>query len=158
MKNLVKAFPMLSILLLIVSCGSDDGGSSGPTINFEVIGIWDLVEVNISAPQDIDLDGTPSSNLIEEVDCLTGTLLIDADFSWSFEQSGLNITPITNGDFFAQCSGTISSTGTWLADENEVRFQGGGELQSLSIVGETLVSNLDEDLPGVRSFIYARRQ
>ncbi|NAY90941.1 hypothetical protein GTQ34_03330 [Muricauda sp. JGD-17] len=158
MKNPIKVSFLLTAVFLLMSCSSDDNGSTQPTINFSVIGIWDLVEVNVSSAQDIDLDGTPSSNLVEELPCISGTLLIDADFSWTFEQSDVAITGITGGLFFAQCSGTTSATGTWTANDTEVLFQGSSQLESLRISGETLVNNIDEDLPGIGSFVYARRQ
>ena len=157
MKNFKKIALFSALMALVLSCSKDDGGGSA-TINFEVIGVWDLTEVNISSAQDVNMDGTSSTNLVDEVDCISGTLLIDADLTWTFEQTGLFITPITNGEYNAQCSGTITASGTWLADATEIRFQGSSTLSSFRIVGQTLVNTIDEDLPGVKSFVYELRQ
>ena len=158
MKILSRLCSALIVLVLIVSCSGDDGG--GTVIqnnNLDVIGIWDLTQVNISAAQDVDMDGNSSSNLIDEVSCISGTLLIDADFTWSFEQTEVTITGITGGLFFAQCGGTSSASGTWTSNTSQVTFSGSSTLDNLSIVGETLVNNINEDLPSVRSFVYERR-
>ena len=161
MKIPFKFFSYLLVLTLIVSCNNDDNGdgdeTAAPALNLDVIGIWDLVAINVSAPQDIDLDGTPSSNLLDEMPCISGTLLIDADFTWTFEQSEVEIIGITGGLFSALCSGTDSASGTWSADDTEVTFQGSSLIESFGIVGETLVNDVDEDLPGVQSFVYERR-
>ena len=157
MKNFQKIALFVFLSVSMLSCGSDDGGSGPATINFEVVGIWDLAEVNVNTAQDVDMDGTPSTNLVDEVACISGTLLVDADLTWTYEQSGIVITPITNGEYNAQCSGTVSATGTWLANATEIKFQGSSLLGSFRIVGQTLVNDLGEDLPGVKSFVYVKR-
>ncbi|MDC6364680.1 MULTISPECIES: hypothetical protein [Flavobacteriaceae] len=158
MKNLLKIAPLV-LLLLNIACSSDDGGSGdeAATINFNVTGIWDLVEVNISSAQDINLDNTSSTNLLDELDCVIGTLLIDGDLSWSYEQSSIFVSAITNGQFNAQCSGTITASGTWTADDTQVVFSGSSTLSTMQIDGETLVNNVGDDLPGIQSFVYRRR-
>ncbi len=158
MKSLSKFCSYLVVLVLIVSCSDDDGGGTVlPDNNLNVIGIWDLTQVNISAAQDVDLDGNSSSNLVDEVSCISGTLLIDADFTWTFEQTEVAITGITGGLFFAQCGGTSTASGTWTSSTSQVTFSGSSTLDNLSIVGETLVNNINEDLPGIRSFVYEKR-
>ena len=151
-----KFLPGLSLLLILVSCSSDDNGDSN-LINSDVIGVWDLVAVNISAAQDMNNDGASSSNLLDEVDCITGTLLIDGDLVWTLEQSVINITTITGGQFFADCSGTSSSTGTWTASETLVSFGGDQAPSPFNIINGQLVHQIGEDLPGIQSYVYALR-
>ena len=138
------------------SCSSDDDGNV-VTINSDVIGVWDLIEVNISSTQDIDLDGIPSTNLLDEIDCISGTLLIDGDFVWTLEQSIINITEITGGLFFADCAGISSSTGRWNSDATTVSFAGDNAPVPFNIINGQLVHQVGDDLPGIQSYVYALR-
>lgn len=156
MKNIHKAFLGIAALMLMFSCSNDDGGGTG-TANLEVIGIWDLAQVNVSSAQDIDMDGTSSTNLMNELDCISGTLLIDGDMVWTFEQTGINITAITNGQFVAQCSGSVAATGAWSSSDTEVILQGSSLLGTLTIDGDQLIKDIGDDLPGIQSYVYVRR-
>jgi hypothetical protein len=156
MKELRKVCLCLFIFALVLSCSNDDEGSTNTT-NLQVIGLWDLTEVNVNSSQDIDMDGSLSSNLMDELECISGTLLIDGDMVWTFEQTNVSITTITNGHFFAQCSGTVAGTGAWTSSETEVVLQGSDLLGTLSISGDRLIKNVGEDLPGIRSYVYVRR-
>ncbi|MEM9868567.1 MAG: hypothetical protein AAF765_12810 [Bacteroidota bacterium] len=153
-----KSF-FLSILfmLLFQSCSLDDGVETIDPPNFEVIGLWDLVEVNVNPPQDLDMDGTASTNLMDEMECITGSLLIDGNLIWTFEQSVINVTAITGDLFSATCNGTVSGTGNWFSDENEVTFSGDDILSVLRISEGRLIDEVGEDLPGIQSFVYALR-
>lgn len=154
---LKRIFFVLSLLILVFACSLDDGVESIPPPNFDVIGLWDLVEVNVSPSQDLNNDGTMSTNLINELDCISGTLLIDGDLVWTYEQTQIITTPITNDRFSIICSDTIFATGTWFSDENEATFDGNEVLTALRIDGERLVNDIGEDLPGIQSFVYERR-
>lgn len=156
MKNIHKAFLGIAALMLMFSCSNDDGGATD-TANLEVIGIWDLAQVNVSSAQDIDMDGTSSTNLMNELDCISGTLLIDGDMVWTFEQTGINITAITNGQFVAQCSGSVAATGAWSSSDTEVILQGSSLLGTLTISGDQLIKDIGDDLPGIQSYVYVRR-
>lgn len=145
--------------LIISSCDLDDGVQGIPPPNFDVLGLWDLVEVNVNPPQDINMDGTASTNLMDELDCISGSILIDGDLVWTYEQSDITVTTITGGLFSADCNGTITATGNWFSDEIEVTFSGNDAvLTSLRISGEQLVNEVGEDLPGIQSFVYELRQ
>ncbi len=157
MKILKKSALFALLLFAVTSCGLDDGVEGIEPPNFDVIGLWDLVEVNVSQAQDLNMDETSSTNLLNELDCISGTLLIDGDLVWTYEQSDIAITAITGDQFNADCSGTTSATGTWFADETEVTFTGDPVLGELSIVGNRLVNEIGENLPGVLSFVYERR-
>ena len=159
MKLLKKTACFGAIVTLLLSCGVDDGVTGIAPPNFDVIGLWDLVEVNISAPVDINMDGTSSSNLMDEVECITGSLLIDGDLVWTFEQSNIAITTITGGLFNADCNGTFTGSGNWFSDESEVTFSGDDDvLTVLRISGDQLINDVGESLPGIQSFVYELRQ
>ena len=143
-------------VLCFVSCSDDDGGDGTPTA--DVVGQWDLIQINISAAQDIDQDDTSSTNLLDELSCISGTLTINADESWRLQQSNVVITSLTNDEFFAECSGTINGVGTWVANAVQVIFNGDSFLSSMQVgANDTLVFTVDEDLPGVLSYVYQRR-
>ena len=145
------------LLFLSNSCNVDDGVEDADPLNFDVIGLWDLVEVNINPGQDLNNDGTASSNLMNELDCISGTLLIDGDFVWTLEQTDLAITPITGDQFNIDCSETVIGTGTWFADQSAVGFGGNAALSLLTISGDRLFNQSGEDLPGIQSYVYQRR-
>ncbi|TAI48800.1 hypothetical protein [Flagellimonas allohymeniacidonis] len=146
-----------TFLLTILSCNVDDGVEDADPLNFDVIGLWDLVEVNINPGQDLNNDGTASSNLMNELDCISGTLLIDGDFVWTLEQTDLTITPITGDQFNIDCSETVIGTGTWFADQSAVGFGGNAALSFLTISGDRLFNQIGQDLPGIQSYVYQRR-
>ncbi|MGW9686263.1 hypothetical protein [Flagellimonas sp. 2504JD1-5] len=154
--KMLKTLSVLALFLGLSSCSSDDDAGTD-ALNSAVIGIWDLVEVNISSAQDIDNDGTASTNLLDEVDCISGTLLIDGDLVWTLEQSVINVTTITGGQFFADCSGTNSTTGIWSASQTSVSFSGDDAPNPFNIINGQLVNQIGDDLPGILSYVYTLR-
>ncbi|MBO0323211.1 hypothetical protein J0X14_12960 [Muricauda sp. CAU 1633] len=158
MKKMRAILSFLFFTFLLVSCGSDDSGGE-VAADVQVIGIWDLAEVNISSAQDIDMDGTSSTNLLDELDCISGTILIDGDNVWTFEQTDISVTPITGGEFFAQCNdGSILGTGAWVVSGNQIAFQGSATLGILDLSGDRLTNDVGDDLPGIQSYVYVRRE
>lgn len=158
MKKIKVILPFLFVTFLMLSCGSDDSGGE-VAADLQVIGIWDLSEVNISSAQDVNMDGTSSTNLMNELDCISGTILIDGDNVWTFEQTGISITTITGGQYFAQCSvNDVTGTGAWTANGNQITFQGSTTLGTLTLSGDRLTNLIDDDLPGIRSYVYVKRE
>lgn len=149
---------MSLIPLVLISCkiDSDDDGIEPP--NFDVLGLWDLVAVNVSPAQDLNMDGTASTNIMDELECISGTLLIDGDLVWTYEQTNITVSPITNDEYAITCTGNVTATGTWFSDETEATFDGNAVLTSLQISGEQLVNEIGENLPGIQSFVYERRE
>ncbi|MEM8764807.1 MAG: hypothetical protein AAGD88_13395 [Bacteroidota bacterium] len=147
----------LASFVLIIGCGDDEGGNATPSDEAELIGIYDLVEINVSQSLDIDTDGNSSSNLLDEVPCITGTLTLGANNQWSVEQSNVSVTTITGGLFFADCSGTVSTSGTWTVSSGTVQFSGGTLLTTAIRSQDRLISTIGDDLPGIQSYAYQRR-
>ncbi|WP_435625661.1 hypothetical protein [Flagellimonas sp.] len=159
MKLLIKATYCCVILMLVISCNIDDGVEGAPLPNFDVLGLWDLVAVNVNPPQDINMDGTASTNLMDELECISGSLLIDSNLVWTYEQSIISVSTITGDLFSADCNGTITGTGNWFSDETGITFTGNDEvLTELRISGDQLINEVGEDLPGIQSFVYGLRQ
>ncbi|MEC8830881.1 MAG: hypothetical protein VX772_00835, partial [Bacteroidota bacterium] len=123
----------------------------------ELVGTWDLIAVNVSTAVDLDGDGTTSTNLMDEEDCITGTIVLRDDTTYQFEQTVFNITTITNNQYVVQCSGMSQATGAWASDGLQVVFQGSTLLGTLELKNNTVVKNEGEELPGVASFVYERR-
>ncbi len=156
MKN-IKLLPIyFSICLILVSC-SDDDGNDGGFSSAELVGTWDLVDVKVSSEVDIDGDGTSSNNLMDEEACISGTIVLKDDTTYQFEESSFALTPITNGQYAAQCSGSIQSTGAWASNGTEVVFQGSSLLGTLQLSNNRIIKTVGEDLPGVLSYVYVRR-
>ncbi|MFD2585595.1 hypothetical protein ACFSQJ_01560 [Croceitalea marina] len=144
-------------LISLFSCNLDDGVDGITPPNFAAVGLWDLSEVVMNPPQDLNDDGISSTNLLDELDCLTGELLIDGDLQWSLEQTDLAITAITGGQFDIRCNGIITESGIWFSDETEVTFEDNPQFSTLQIEDGNLVLNLNQDLPGFQKFVYTLR-
>ena len=149
---------LIFILVLMMSCSEDgDDGQSGFS-NAELVGTWVLVEVNLSSEVDVDGDGQSSTNLMEEEDCVSGSLVFNADTTYQFEQSSFTINSITNNRYYVDCTGTNLATGAWASDGSNVAFQGSSILNSnFELMGDQLIWNKDEELPGVSSYIYEKQ-
>lgn len=156
MKKIRIVLPLL-LILLYWSCSSDDngGGEQEPS---PAVGTWQLVELNINPPQDIDMDGNPTGNILAELPCATGTIVIDEDGSWSSTIENLSITTITGGLFIINCSGTSSdSSGSWLLQGNQLTLFRGFSSVLFTLDGDTLTNASNEDLPGFQSEVYQRQ-
>ncbi|WP_299126968.1 hypothetical protein [uncultured Winogradskyella sp.] len=78
MKKLIFTLFSLASLVLITSCESDDDASTNSDASIE--GTWLLTAWNSSIPLDLNNDGTASTNLLDEVNCLTNeTIVFDAN-------------------------------------------------------------------------------
>lgn len=155
MKKVVSKIVSLIIsAVVLVSC-SDNNGTSTPDVN--LAGTYDLNEVHVSSSVDVDGDGSSSNNLMDEADCISGTLTIREDMTWTFTQSAFSITSITNDQYAVQCSGTNQGAGAWASSNTEIQFQGSSLLGILLINGNQLVKMVGDDLPGVQSYVYVRR-
>ena len=122
------------------------------------VGTWRLTALNINPPQDIDLDGTPTSNILDELPCATGTIIIDQDGSWSSTIENLSITTITGDLFIINCSGTTTqSSGAWLLQGNQLSLFRDFSTLLFTLDGDTLTNNSNEDLPGFVSEVYQRQ-
>ncbi|MDO6470573.1 hypothetical protein [Maribacter sp. 1_MG-2023] len=135
------------LVLLFVSCSSDDDTSTTDDSAL-VIGTYSLTEINVNIAQDVDEDGTASNNMLDELDCLSGRLEINADGTWDLDLVALDITSVT-GDFYAiRCGRTDNFTGKWtfqssVLDLNATNFS------TMVLNSSVLTEGVNEDLPGV---------
>lgn len=158
MKSLkIFSLPLLFMILLL-SCSSDDG-PSGNNMNDAIVGTWNLVELNISPAQDIDGDGTPSSNVLTELDCVSGTLTFRDDNLWNLAFDSVSVTSITGGLFNIRCSNfTSTASGSWQLQGNQLTlfFQNGTSI-FYTLNGTRLTNTIGEDLPGFSSEVYEKQ-
>ncbi|GAB4516787.1 DUF5004 domain-containing protein [Allomuricauda sp.] len=156
MKKTTNFLLCLASIALLTACSDDDGNGSGFSAD-ALVGTWDLTAVNVSSQLDLDDDGTSSANLIDEQDCISGTITFNADNTYQFQQSNFTITTITNGQYFVDCNGSIQATGAWASDGTQVVFQGSTTLGTLQLNGNQMILNEGQDLPDVRSYVYVKR-
>ncbi len=149
------------LALFVLSCSDDDGGN-GPDPNVELVtGTWQLSELRITPEQDIDEDGTPTTNILEELTCVSAEIILRSDNTWTFSGNDVIITTITEGLFKFFCSDQIRmNSGNWdlqgttlrLADDTGVvtRF-------TFSAEAMTLTNTIGETLPELQAEIYTKQ-
>ncbi len=156
MKNLKSIFLYVVSSLVFVACSDDDGGSTSTEV--DIYGTYDLQEVNVSTAVDVDGDGSSSTNLMDEADCISGTLIIRENMTWQFEQTNFTVTSITNNQYYVDCEGSSLGTGAWASDGVQIAFQGSALLGTLQIGNDRITKTEGEDLPGIKSYVYVKRQ
>jgi len=73
MNRFFKSLLVSASILLLVSCGTDDDDNNNST---QVEGTWKLTAWNSSTPLDLNEDGTASTNLLDEVNCLNDETIV----------------------------------------------------------------------------------
>ena len=95
----MKKLGTLFLLFVLLACSDDDGGGDPNPNEALVVGSWNLSELRINPAQDIDEDGNATTNILEELPCITGQLILRSDNTWSFSGTDVVITTITGGLF-----------------------------------------------------------
>ncbi len=155
---MIKLHHISAILLtlLIIACSSDDNADTTSTPD-EAIGSYTLSAVNVTPAQDVNEDGSSSTNLLDEMSCLNGTLTLNADTSWSLNLVRLNVTSITGGQFFIECSDSDSSSGTWTNSNGQINLNGSFEPTVYLLSDDTLTRQLGDELPGFQSIVFVKQ-
>ncbi len=147
-----------AFLCFMLACCSKDNPSDNTPINSPVTGTWELTALIINPAQDIDNDGTTTTNILSELDCVTGTLTIKSDATWSSDFSGVNVTGITSGLFIISCSNNAQiNSGTWQLKSNQLTLFRETTSTFFMLDGTTLTNTVGEDLPGFRSEVYEKQ-
>ena len=156
MKILKAILPLLAVAVFLQGCSNDDSGG-GNDVSAELVGTWQLTEVNVSEAIDTNDDGTTTTNLMTEVDCLEDTLILSADASWS--SSGIfpaNISPITGNLYNVSCSNVLVRGGNWGFSGSSLFLS--GDFQATFLYdGTRLTLPIGNDLPGIQSLVYIRQ-
>lgn len=141
--------------VLLFSCSSDDADDTSQTL-LPVVGVWNLSGVNVSIAQDPNEDGTASTNMVDELDCLTGVLTIDASGVWSATITRPIISPVTGDFYVVSCSESQEFSGRFSYQNNQLNLNS-GSFSILGLSGTTLTENLGEELPGVLNYTYEKQ-
>lgn len=148
----------LLLCLNFSSCSSDDEGGISQPQGLEQAGTWVLTQVNVSAAIDGNNDGNTSANLLNEVDCLRDTLILDTTFEWnSTEVVAALISPITGNLYNVNCSDIRNQNGNWGVSGNNL-FLIGSVNRTFLINGDQLIENIGQNLPGIQTMVYVRQE
>ncbi|MFM1878263.1 MAG: hypothetical protein RLZZ241_1129, partial [Bacteroidota bacterium] len=141
-------------------CSKDGSGpESNPNLEL-AIGTWRLTELNIAPEQDIDEDGQSTTNIMDELNCISGTLQLNADYSWTFSGTDVVITTITGGLFKFFCSESPrTAQGIWDINGNGIRLADDvGNLTNFVLDTEEilLINTIGNSLPGLQAEVYSK--
>lgn len=67
---LLKYAILLGLCTMLTSCSKDDSPSSN-NVDADISGTYTLTGFNVSPAQDVNEDDTASTNLLDEMDCLS---------------------------------------------------------------------------------------
>ncbi len=147
------------VVTLSSSCSEDSVNSDRPLTQEQldaITGLYNLQEYIINPPQDLNQDDTYSADLMEELDCLSATIILRGDLSYSKYYESLDITFITNGQYAIFCADYITENGTWDLDGDEIVLseQPGWRY---SLDGSVLTLTLGKDLPEFRTQVFLKQ-
>ncbi|HEU0136543.1 MAG TPA: lipocalin family protein [Flavobacterium sp.] len=136
----LRLFSFLAIATLMFACSSDDdnGGTE------DVAGTYNLTAFNISEPQDLNGDGTASTNQLSETSCFNGSFVtLNANNTFTADGKGMELEFDNNGNATTiSCYDDGVYTGTWARSGNTITFTYMDGTQSYtdtaSFVGNTI--------------------
>ncbi|WP_299768729.1 DUF5004 domain-containing protein [uncultured Dokdonia sp.] len=158
MKNFFK-FLSITLLAFTVSCSSDDDSSnSGGEEN--LVGGWDLVAYTLDQPQDINFDGTESTDVLAQVPCFDAsiTFMSNGNFSSSTDEIDFDID-IVNEEAVITCIDPVLNSGTWELNGNDLTTvsEGETETQTINFSGDTFSFSFPDPLFGETTFVFQRQ-
>ena len=161
MKVIINAFFKAPVVLLllnftIISCSNNDGNTAASEIS-KASGAYELIELNVNPSQDINGDGTVSSNLLDELSCISGTLSLRSNGTYGFNLIGIEVTTIANGQFFIDCAAERNSDSSWNIQNGLVTLFADVTTTPYMLVDDSLTRTVSEDLPGIQSVVYLKQ-
>lgn len=155
-----KILYSLTFLLLLACSDDDGGGETNPNIEL-LIGTWELSELIINPAQDIDEDGTATTNILDELNCISGEFVLRQDNTWTFSGNDVIITTITGGLFKFFCSDqSRSGGGNWDVEGNILRLADGTGVVTQFVLNTqalSLTNTIGESLPGLQAEVYIKQ-
>ena len=152
----VSPVVILCFILTTFSCSKDDGPAPESEIS-KASGTYELIELNVNPPQDINDDGTASNNLMDELSCISGTLALRSNGTYGFNLTGIEVTSITNGQFFIECGTARNSDSNWNIQNGLVTLFADVTTTPYMLVEDRLTRTVGEDLPGIQSVVYLKQ-
>ncbi|MGB5318132.1 hypothetical protein [Eudoraea sp.] len=150
-----KFFPLV-LLILLFSCSSDDNGQDADDNAEAYFGTWVLVESNVNPPLDANDDGTTSRNLLDEVECLTGTIVLNDNFRFTLTSVEPIITAITGDLYIVSCSSPTADLGLWTYVDDTIVLEGSQDIV-FEVSGNRMTFTSGLDLPEVQSIVYEKQ-
>lgn len=147
----------LVIALISMSACSDDEGNNGPSEIEAASGTYVLTELNVNPPQDVNEDGTASTNLLNEMPCISGNLVLRDDGAYVLNLTAVEVTSITGGLFFITCSQPITSNSNWNINGGQITLFGNFTTTPYVLNGSTLTRTVGEDLPNIQNVVYQKQ-
>ena len=146
----MKIFKYVLVICSIIIFGACSSDESGKAVQESplVIGTYNLTEVNLIAAQDPNEDGISSTNMLDELSCLTGSCTVNADGTWNMDLIELNITSITGNLYDIRCGRSINYAGKWTILNNVLNLNN-SEFSTMIFNSSTLTESINEDLPGI---------
>ena len=133
--------------------GGNNGGGNNGGGNSSVVGSYKLTAFNTSVPTDLNLDGTASTNQMDEISCLNNSFLtINANNTFTSDAEGVDIevTVDNNGVEVESivCYEDAQIAGTWVLNGNTITFtyteEGEVYSDTFTIQGNTLKYVLED--------------
>ena len=157
----MKKYCALFTFILLLACSDDDGGGGTDPNEELVVGTWNLTELRISPAQDIDEDGNATTNILEELPCISGQIILRSDNTWSFSGNDVVVTTITGGLFKFFC-GEVTQTeqGNWDIQSSTLILANDAGVQTrftLDTAALTLTNIIGENLPGLQAEVYSQQ-
>ena len=147
--------------LVAMGCSDDDGGPTTNPNEELLIGNWELSELIISPAQDIDEDGNTTTNILDELTCISAEIVLRQDNTWTFSGNDVIITTITGGLFKFFCSDQLRmGGGNWDVQGNTLRLAdgtGGVTQFLLNTEALTLTNTIGETLPELQAEVYTKQ-
>lgn len=145
-----------SMILCFLSWGCSDEGPQTEELS-RASGIYMLTELNVAPPQDIDGDGVASVNLLDELNCISGTLYLRADGTYALSLVGIEIVSVPNDRFFFACAPIRNSDSTWNIQNGSITLFADVTTTPYLLNDNELARIVGENLPGIQSVVYVKQ-
>ena len=160
MKTRILAFFLLTVVLFVgISCSDDSSGDDTaiPQEQLDAItGLYNLTEYIVSPAQDLNLDMVSSENLLDELPCVSASIILRDDLTYSLFQMQLNISFITGPQYAISCSYTTTTSGYWDLVNNQIVLSQGEE-GTYSLNGSTLTRTEGNNLPEFQRWVFEKQ-
>lgn len=156
--KILASFLITALLFAGTSCSDDDPSDPGLTQEQldATTGLYNLTEYIVSPAQDLDLDQVSSENLLEELPCLSASIILRDDQTFSLFQVELDITFITGPQYAIFCSNSTTTTGFWDLENNQVILSR-GEDGTYTLNGNILTRNEGNNLPDFQRLVFEKQ-
>ncbi|GAB5401146.1 MAG: hypothetical protein Aureis2KO_27310 [Aureisphaera sp.] len=151
-----KLMNLLAIALILGSCSNDDDGGDNSA---SLVGSWTLTSYILDQPVDVNLDGTASTDFLDELPCYTSTATFSNDGSFASSTSEIDVDiDIINGTATVICIDPVSLTGTWElnGDQLSITAEGETDTQPVELNGNTLTFEATDPDFGTATWVWTR--